>query len=96
MAFVKMIGLHGTIKNVPQTMVEQKLAIGYTYADKVSVTPMKDKEPEVIEYGYDVTKPVSKWTKEELLKYAKDNGIDISGMKKGSEVAQAVAEHLKG
>lgn len=95
MAFVKMMGLHGTIKNIPQSMVQQKLAIGYTLADKEET-----KEPEKVETemqaGYDVTKPVSKWTKEELLTYAKDNGIDISGMKKGSEVAQAVAEHLKG
>lgn len=99
MAFKKMIGLHGTIKMIPESMVEQKLAIGYTIAGKQE--NVKQEIEEVVEeqektYSYDTTKPVSTWTKEQILEYVNVNNVNIEGLTKGSEVAEAVKKHLEG
>lgn len=54
---------------------------------------------EVVEENWDdvdddITKPISEMSREELIKYAEDNNIDISGLTKTSQIRNAIKERI--
>lgn len=61
---------------------------------KEHTKPIKDVKKEVVD---DITKkPLSKWTKDEVKKYANDYNIDISNTKNVNEAKDIISEYLEG
>lgn len=100
MAFVRLINEKGTVRTVPESVKKRFVdLLGYKEYAESEDTNFEEQQAENKKDTKDdkkIEKPLSEWTQEELKQYAEDNKIDLSGVKKKTEVLERIKRHMEG